>query len=244
MLQDILKIVKEANVKLPKPAYVCKYCAKAYTKESSLINHMCEPKRRWQQEHETGVRFGLHSYLRFYEISQGSAKLKTYADFVSSPYYTAFVKFGRHMVGIRAVNPVAFTEWVLKQNKKIDHWCHEAVYVEYLIQYMRKEATQDAMERALIEMQKYADEHDELKSFNDYFRIANPNRICLHIANGRISPWVVYNCDSGIAFLDGLTEEQINIIINWIDPTFWSKKFKDYPTDTDWVKGILKAANL
>jgi hypothetical protein len=227
------------------PTYKCKYCEKEFRKESSLAVHLCEVKRRWQQERETGVQFGLQAYLRFYEMTQGSAKMKSYTDFVASPYYRAFVKFGRHMVAIRAVNPKAFIDWVIKENKKLDHWCHEKVYLEYLKQYMRKEAVQDALERALKEMQDYADEHGEFKNgFSDYFRFGSPNRICHHIANGRVSPWIVFNCATGVEFLDGLNEDQIGIVLPWIDPEYWQRKFKDYVADTEWIKEILKEAKL
>jgi len=228
-----------------KPSYKCKYCEKEFRKESTLAAHLCEEKRRWQQEKETGVQFGLQAYLRFYELTQGSAKMKTYADFVKSPYYRAFVKFGRHMVGIRAVNPRMFIDYVIRENKKLDHWCHDKIYLEYLRGYMRKEAVQDALERALKEMQDYADELGEFKNgFSDYFRFGNANRICHHIANGRISPWIVYNCTSGVDFLDGLNEEQIGIILPWIDPDFWQQRFRDYVADAEWVKTILKDAAL
>jgi len=227
------------------PTYKCRYCEKEFRKESSLAVHLCEQKRRWQEERETGVQFGLQAYLRFYEMTQGSAKMKSYTDFVASPYYRAFVKFGRHMVAIRAVNPKAFIDWVIKENKKLDHWCHERVYLEYLKQYMRKEAVQDALERALKEMQDYADELGEFKNgFSDYFRFGNPNRVCHHIANGRVSPWIVYNCDSGVDFLDTLNDDQIAIVLPWIDPEYWQRKFQDYVADTEWIKSILREAKL
>jgi hypothetical protein len=226
------------------PSFKCKYCGKEYRKESTLTAHLCENKRRWQQEKEVGVQFGLQAYLRFFELTQGSAKLKSYADFVDSPYYSAFVKFGRYMIAIRAVNPRAFIEYVIKENKKLDHWTHEKVYLEYLHAYMKKEAVSDALERALTEMQDYADEIKMLASFNDYFRYGNSNRICHHISNGRISPWIVFNCTSGVAFLEALTEEQIAMILPWIDPEYWQRKFQDYVADTEWVKQILKEAKL
>lgn len=226
-------------------SFTCKYCNKTFVKESTLAAHQCEPKRRWQQENETGVQLGLRAYLRFYEITQGSAKLKNYGDFVASPYYIAFVKFGRHLVSIRAVNSASFTDWLLKNNKKLDHWTKEAFYLEWLSEYMRKESVQDALERALKEMEHYAEYHPEcINGFSDYFRVGNTNRICQHISNGRISPWVVYNCDSGIEFLDKLSEEQIGLIMPWIDPDVWQRKFKDYMGDTVWVKDILKKAGL
>jgi len=226
-------------------SYKCRYCEKSFRRESSLSVHLCEQKRRWQQEKEVAVQLGLRAYLRFYEITQGSARLKSYEDFAKSPYYNAFVKWGRHMVAIRGINPPAFLEWLLKNNKKIDYWCKDEFYETYLHEYLRREAVQDALERALKEMQDYADDHPELKNgLTDYFRYGNTNRICYHISTGRISPWIVYNCGSGVAFLDSLSEEQVGMIIQWIDPEFWQRKFKDYMADTEWVKDILQKAGL
>lgn len=226
-------------------SHTCLYCKRSYTRESTLAAHVCEPKRRWQQEKEVPVQLGFKAYLRFYELTQGSAKLKTYADFVGSTFYLAFVKFGRHLVNIRAVNASNFTDWLLKNNKKLDHWCREDLYAEWLQQYLRREAVQDAIERSLKEMQEYADASAELQGdFSDYFRRGNANRICQHIVNGRVSAWVVYNCHSGVAYLDGLNEEQVAMIMPYIDPDVWQQRFRDYASDTEWCKDILKTAGL
>jgi len=68
--------------------------------------------------------------------------------------------------------------------------------------------------------------------------------VCHHIANGRVSPWIVFNCDAGVDFLDALNDDQIGLILPWIDPEYWQRKFKDYVADTEWVKAILKEAKL
>lgn len=225
--------------------FKCRYCEKEFSKESTLAVHLCEQKRRWQQEKEVPVQLGLKAYLRFYEITQGSAKLKSYEDFAKSPYYNAFVKWGRHMVGIRGINPTAFLEWLLKNNKKIDHWCKDEFYATYLHEYLRREAVQDAIESALNEMQDYADDHLELKNgFSDYFRYGNSNRVVHHITTGRISPWIVYNCASGVDFLGNLSEDQVAMVMPWINPDHWQRKFTDYLADTEWVKDILQKAGL
>ena len=225
--------------------YSCKYCKKEFKKESTLAAHLCEPKRRYQQQNETGVQLGFKAYLRFYELTQGSAKLKTYEDFVASPYYMAFVKFGRYLVAIRCINTGSFIDWLLKNNKKIDYWTKEAFYLEWMREYLKKENVKDALERALKEMQDLADDDAKLNGeFNNYFRLANANRICQHIANGRISPWIVFNCTSGVEFLETLNEEQLSMIIEWIDPDYWQRKFTDYMADTEWTKHILKQAGL
>ena len=225
--------------------FKCRYCDKDFRKESTLTAHLCEQKRRWQQERETGVQLGLRSYLRFYETTQGSARLKSYEDFVTSPYYNAFVKYGRYLVAIRAINPTSFTDWLLKNNKKLDYWCKDSLYEEWMLDYIKREAVQDALERALKEMQQYADDNLDLKNgFRDYFRFGNSNRICHHITTGRISAWVVFNCGSGVAFLETLSEGQIAILMPYLDPDFWQQRFKDFLADTEWIKDILATAGL
>ena len=225
--------------------YKCLYCEKAFVKESTLAVHLCEPKRRWQQEREVGVQLGLKAYLRFYEVTQGSARLKSYADFVTSPYYNAFVKHGRYCQSIRCINFANFLDWLLRNNKKIDNWCSDKLYEEWMHDYLRREAVQDALERALKEMQTYADDHPDLKNgFSDYFRYGNSNRVVHHITTGRISPWIVYNCASGVAFLDQLLEDQVAMIIAYIDPDYWQRKFVDHLADTEWTKDVLERAGL
>ena len=224
--------------------YKCRYCEREYRKESTLAAHLCETKRRWQQETETGVQFGLRAYLQFYETTQGSAKLKSYSDFVDSPYYRAFVRYGRYLVAVRAINAPSFTTWLLKNNKKLDQWTRDSYYEEWLHDYVRREAPQDALERGLKEMENYAAGDNSIANFSHYFMYGNTNRICHHITTGRISSWIVYNCSSGIEWLGNLSEEQVSLIMPWIDPDYWNRKFKDYMADVEWCKHILKEAGL
>ena len=225
-------------------SYTCKYCNKTYRKESTLAAHLCEPKRRWQQEKETGVQFGLRTYLQFFETTQGSAKNKSYVDFIESPYYKAFVKFGRHCVGIKCINIQNYTQWLLKNNKKLDYWTKDVFYDEWMREYLKKEAVQDALERALKTMEDYASNGSGLAGYKDYFRYGNANRICHHISTGRISPWIVFNCVSGVDWLSTLGDDQISVILPWIDPDYWNRKFIDYMGDVEWTKHLLAEAGL
>jgi hypothetical protein len=220
----------------------CQYCDKTFRKESTLAAHLCEPKRRWQQEKEVGVQLGLQAYLRFYELTQGSAKTKSYKDFVESVYYSAFVKFGQYLVAIRAINVTNFIDWVIKNNKKLDQWTRESFYDEYLYEYLRKEHPNDALTRSFTEMQKWADENNT--QFNKIFIDGAANKLCNMIVNGRISPWIIYNCDSGIEFLGSLNNEQIAMVFKFIEPEFWQRKFKDYVADVEFIKSVLVEANV
>jgi len=220
--------------------YTCQFCKKDFVKETSLTVHSCEPRRRRQERSERGVELGFQAYIKFYEMTQGSAKLKTYDDFCSSPYYKAFVKFGRYCVSIRAINPARFMEWVLKQNKKIDHWCSDTVYTEYLAFYLRVENVDDALARAM----EFGIDWSE-KTGNpphDCLRYGGTNAMVYAVTAGRISPWIIFNSESGQHFLSELNQEQIALVYPYIDVDHWQKRFQDYPADQEYAKDILKKA--
>ena len=220
--------------------YTCQFCQKDFIKESSLAVHSCEPRRRRQEQNDRGVQLGLQAYLKFYQLTQGSARLKTFDDFAASPYYRAFVKFGRYCVDIRAINPARFIEYVLKQNKKIDHWCRDSIYTEYLLDYLRVENVNDALARAI----EFGITWQEQTSnpAHDCLRYGNSNAMCHAITTGRISPWIIYNSESGQQFLSELSTEQIAMIWPYVDSDFWMKKFQDYPADQEYTKDILTKA--
>jgi hypothetical protein len=220
--------------------YECRYCKKSFVKETSLAVHMCEPKRRFQEQDERGVQLGLHAYLKFYEMTQGSARLKTFEDFATSPYYRAFVKFGRYCVAVRAINPARFIEWLLKNNKKIDHWARDTMYTEYLIDHLTVENVNDALARAMENGIAWAEETGH--PAEDCLRYGNTNAMVYAVTTGRISAWILYNCDSGQKFLNELDATQIAMIWPYIDSEVWMKKFSDYVADQEYVKEMLQKA--
>jgi len=223
-----------------KPKFTCKFCKKSYSRESTLVSHMCEPKRRYNQRGEPGVRIGMQTYITFYKISQGGAKPRTYENFASSSYYSAFVRFGNYCVETRVINPARYGEWLIKNNKKLDKWCSDTLYSEFLMQYIQTENPMDALQRAVKASFEWADETGE--KAEDILRRGNTNKLCYMISSGRLSPWVLYTCDSGQRFLDSLSEEQVTIIWDYINPEIWQAKMITYKEEVNSVQEVLKAA--
>ena len=246
-VSELIKLIREAAADVKPGENKCKFCGQGFVKESTLAVHQCEPKRRAQQKGEKGVQIGFAAWIRFYELSQGSAKTKSSDDFCNSQFYNAFVKFGRHCVSISAVNTQQFTEYVLKNQIKIDRWCSDKVYDAYLFQLLRSEQATVAVERSIMTMTEWANESvlpEQPPEFSEYFRVVSNNRFVLHVQNGRISPWAIYCSESGIEKLETLTDEQVGLIIRWIDPEFWQKRMKDFPADTALIKHIMEQAGL
>jgi hypothetical protein len=225
---------------LESTVFRCKFCNKDFRRENSLAVHVCEQKKRYQEREEVGVQIGLQAYLRFYEVTQGSARLKTFEDFAASPYYRAFVKFGRYVQSIRAIAVPRYTDWLLKHNKKLDQWCRDSFYTEFLSNYVREEHVDDALARALETGLRWSEETGSPS--DHYLRYGNANAVCYAITTGRITAWILYNCDSGNEFLANLNQEQLAMIWPWIDADFWSRKFHDYPADAVYVRELLTKA--
>ena len=112
--------------------YQCVYCGKGFTKEKTLAVHICEKKRRHLSRNEKHVQAALIAYQKFYEMVQRS-KNKTFDDFVESPYYNAFVKFGSFLVNANPVYPERFIDYVIRSGVKLDHWCRDELYDHYII---------------------------------------------------------------------------------------------------------------
>ena len=221
-------------------SYTCEFCKKTFMKESSAAVHMCEPKRRRLEQSERGVQLGLQAYLKFYETMQGSARLKSFEDFAESPYYRAFVKWGRYCVNTRVINPTQFMTWLLRNQKKIDRWSSDQFYTDYLMEYLRLEAVQDALARAVEHSMTWQERTGH--PAHDMLRYGNHNAVCYDITAGRISPWVIYNSESGQKFLSDINSEQLAIIWPYIDSDVWQKRFADYSADQEYAKDILKKA--
>ena len=89
--------------------FKCKYCQREFSRETTLSVHVCEQKIRFQHKDDPANRMGFQNFLKFYETTQGSSKLKTYDDFATSPYYKAFVKYGNYCVSSKVINPARYT---------------------------------------------------------------------------------------------------------------------------------------
>lgn len=230
---------KETKV-ISDPQYNCEFCGRKFIKESTVYKHICEYKHRWFEKDKPGNRLGFQIWLEFYKKNTASKKQKTYEEFIKSSYYIAFVKFGNHCVEINALNVGRFADWLIKNQIKIDTWCSDNTYTKYLIEYLRIEDPLDAIHRSIETMMDLSNSENLLSK--DYLRYGNRNKICYAITTGKISPWILFQSKSGIAFIDELDKTQIKMILDYIDPEKWALKFHREPENVLQVKELLTTA--
>lgn len=222
--------------------YKCEHCEKSFVKEKSLMVHICEPKRRYMQRDEKRVQNGFYVYNRFYKITQNAKKEKTYEDFVKSPYYNAFVKFGSFMSNVNPLYPDKYIDWIIKSEIPLDKWCKEELYDKYVLDLIKTENVESAAERSIQTMIAWGEKNNA--NWNHYFAYANVNKIVYDIRDGKISPWIMINSNSGIKSLQSMNDEHLQIIAPMIDIEFWNNHFMKYKNDLEFVKKLIKEAKL
>jgi hypothetical protein len=222
--------------------YVCVHCNHGYTKESTLTVHMCEQKRRHLAKDEKHVKIAYMAYVRFYQLTQKFQGIKTYEEFSKSPYYNAFIKFGSFVSNVNPMYPDHYIDWVVTSGVKLDHWCREELYDKYVLDLIKTEAVETALERSIKHMMDWAEANNSV--WNHYFSYVSVNRASYDIRDGKVSPWLILNSNTGKGLLAKFSDEQLEAISAVIDPQFWIRKFKKHPSDVELVKQVLKESNL
>ena len=220
----------------------CTYCDKTFTRERTLQVHLCEPKRRHLQKNEKWVQNAFMVFQRFYQIHQHGQKEKTYDDFCRSAYYNAFVKFGRFMMHINPLYPEKYIDYVILSKIKLDHWARDDLYEAYLIETLKAEPVESALQRSIATMMDWSAEQNA--QWADYFRLVNTNRAVQHIQQGKISPWLLLGCKAGKNLLQSLNDEQLQMVARFIAPEFWTQRIKSSPADQLFVQETAKEAKI
>jgi hypothetical protein len=189
------------------------------------------------------VRLGFYAFQRFYTLSAGAKKDKSYDEFCKSPYYNAFVKFGSFLSNVKPLYPEKYIDYVVKSGVKLDHWCRDEMYEQYALQFILKEDVTTALERSVMTMMEWAEEN-EPAPWNHYFQHVSLNRAVWHIKDGKISPWLMLNCKSGKEMLSKFNDEQLAMVYHVINPEHWAVRFSRQKQDVQLVKDVAKESNL
>jgi hypothetical protein len=226
------------NVSMETNDLQCEFCDRKFVRENSLIKHVCEKKRRWQEKDNKANVVGYSSWRRFYETNTNKKK-NSYKEFINSSYYGAFVKFGSYCMNVNCINVNRYVDYLLDNKISIDNWNKDTHYTKYLLDLLKSEDPFDAIKRSVETTLDLAAQFDIPNK--DVFRYGNRNKICYEITKGKISPWVLYQSTSGVVFLESLDSTQEKMIFDYINPEYWAIKFKK---DSNMTLEVKKMLNL
>ena len=219
------------NITVTKGKYTCEYCKKSFQRESTLLAHSCEKKRRWQAKDNQDVLVGFTSYDLFYRIEMQS-KPKEYKDFVDGQYYTAFVKFGAYCINTRVIDQEQFTRWLIKNKVKLKDWPTDKMYLLFVQAHCKRESVERALER-------FVEHASATEYFDTFWESANGYLIADWVETGKISPWIIISSKRAEQAISKMPNECVNRIANCIDADWWSKKRQLNPHDAHFVQEMI-----
>ncbi len=178
----------------------------------------------------------------FYRIGTNAKGEKSFDEFASSQYYTAFVKYAKYCIELRVDDVPEYTRWLLKNQVRIDRWTSDRNFSAWIKTRLKTESADRAIERTILFMHEWAKETKH--EWNEYFRLVAPNLAVFHICSGKISPWVMYSSSQAQELLEKLSTEQIQMVTDYIDPYHWQRVMKTHAEDFKWAEGIMEEAHL
>lgn len=220
----------------------CSYCKKIFKQEKTMFVHMCEQKRRVLAKDEKANVVGYSTFVRFFKVSQPMVANKTYFEFCTSPYYSAFIKFGSFVTNVKPLYPDKFVEYIVTSGIKLDHWCKEEHYDKYVVELIKNEPVETALIRGVNHMLSWAE--DSNAEWSTYFTKVSLPRATYDIKDGKISPWLLLNSTSGKSLLKKLDDKQLEAITKVINPVFWVEKFKKQKDDVELTRKVIMESKL
>lgn len=218
----------------------CEFCGKEFKREQTLLAHVCKQKLRDQERRSPDGQLAFAVYDKFYQQTQ--KKSRTWEQFATSPYYNGFTKFAKYVRSMDVVNPMLFVDWVIKNNIKLENWGKDSTYERYLTQLLANESAANGIERTLHHMQEWAEQNN--LTFEQYLYHASTNKIVHDIIGGRISPWLLYGTKTGQEVLAKFNDDQVHLIIRYIDPAVWYDKIKEETEQMEFVRAICGMAGI
>ena len=220
----------------------CEFCKRKFIRESTILTHLCEPKRRWNDRETQTNRFAHNAFKTYHQKNHPNKKNIEYIDFIHSPFYTAFVKFANYCLSNKVINIPRYIDFLVSHKVVVDHWNSDVHYTKFLIEYLKLEDPYDAVKRSIECLSQLCNEQN--LQIRDSFKFLNHNKLCHYIVNGNLSPWFLYQSKEGTSFIAKLNQDQIKLIFDYINPDVWSVKIARQKNIAEDIRSMLESISL
>ena len=89
----------------------------------------------------------------------------------------------------------------------------------------------------MLYIMNWASDNEQLA--DNFFNELTPAKALVLIRNGTISPWIIYGTEQGEKIIDSMSDEQLDIAVNFINPKKWRPKVRMKQDEVKWLKNIF-----
>lgn len=227
-MNNVLKVSpsNRRTITLIEEGWKCQYCNKTYTHEKSFMKHKC-PKKEKLEELKTPI--GQAAYINYSDwMKHKKRSVPPIETFSNSIKYRAFIKFTTYAINL---NITASVFVKLMANLDIDPvlWCIDATYSEYLNHYDKFHDPGEQVVNSLEFLKVLAEK--ENAEFVNIFNHMGFRRFLEFVRLRKISPWLIFNCDSCSDFMSSLDQEDLCLLSDIVRGSVWGDKLGDNRED-------------
>lgn len=223
--------------------HTCNFCKKVFSKESSLISHVCTYKQRWLQKDEKPIKAAQLAWEQFYKrANPGSKKKVGYEEFMKSKYYNHFVKFGYFLNREEVLQPEKFLDFLIKNCVKLQDWTKESTYESFIKEYLNREDPVNAVIRSFKFINAWAESNAEAPE--KFFENVSTNLAVQALRSGTVSPWIIFCSTNGTKLIRRFDAAQFKLLGDFFNEAAWKIRIKRHAKDVEEISSILKEASL
>jgi hypothetical protein len=152
------------------------------------------------------------------------------------------VRFGNWLIEQQVQEVETYVKWLLKQKIQFAQWSDVILYNNFLGELLQDETPEMGLQRSLRTVQKWTEEQGE--SIQNFWKKVNSNQATLWIIQGKISPWMLYNCNSAVEFLERCNIEQLSLIQTIAPVKKWKVRLLRHKQEADLIKSVLTEAGM
>lgn len=220
--------------------YECKHCKKPFVNERAFMKHECTPMRR---SREIQTRVGQIAY-GFYKIwlEKQRRKPPPIETFISSSYYTSFIKFAEYCEEQGIPDPKKYVELMTESKIAPALWRRNEAYSVYL-EYIDKRA--DPYEQVSIAVDTILTLADGLNiTPGEVFKQFTAGDMIELIHQRRLTPWILFCSKSFKDWANTLHQSERKDLMRIIGVDYWANKFEKTPDVVRNVKLIVEELGM
>jgi hypothetical protein len=220
--------------------YQCKFCKKRFTKERHFMAHECKEMIR-SREIQTVV--GQRAYILYkHWLEKQRRKPPPIETFVTSTYYTGFIKFATFCKETSISDPELYVELMVKRGISPALWTKDEPYSIYL-EHIDKRA--DPYKQAEHTLECLAIVADKLGiQIDQVFDELRYGEMMDLINQRQLTPWILFCSSKFKQWVSKLDEYERTALMKAIGIGYWQMTFEKNPSVLADMKELVNGVGI
>lgn len=205
--------------------YQCKYCKKQFMKEKHFMAHECKEMLRSREIQTVAGQRAYISYKLWLEKQR--RKPPPIETFVTSTYYTGFMKFAHFCKDTSIADPETYVEIMVKKGISPTLWLKDDAYAMYLEHMDKRADPYDQAERTLNCLATVAEKLEI--PIGDVFAELRYGEMLELINQRQLSPWILFCSPKFKEWVAKLDEYERTNLMKSIGIVYWQMVLEKNP---------------